>query len=1123
MLIRPSCGTQDTLWYKDAIVYQTHVRAYLDSNGDGIGDFRGLAAKLDYVRDLGVTVLWILPFYPSPLRDDGYDIADYISVHPDFGTLADFRQFLREAHRRGIRVITELVLNHTSDQHSWFQRARRAPAGSSERNFYIWSDTPDRFKDARIIFKDFETSNWSWDPVAHAYFWHRFYHHQPDLNYDNPEVVRAISQVMDFWLGMGVDGFRLDAVPYLFKREGTNCENLPETHRLLRDLRRRMDQKFCERMLLAEANQWPEDAAAYFGQGDECHMAFHFPVMPRMFMALRMEDRYPILDIMEQTPEIPDNCQWAVFLRNHDELTLEMVTDEERDYMYRVYAHDPRARLNLGIRRRLAPLLGNGRRRIELMNGLLLSLPGTPVIYYGDEIGMGDNIHLGDRNGVRTPMQWSSDRNAGFSTANAQNLYLPVIIDPEYHYEAINVDAQLNNPSSMLWWMRRLIALRKRFKAFGRGKLSFLNPENRKVLAFVRSYQEERVLVVANLSRFTQYVELDLSDYKGNRPVEMFGHTPFPLIGDLPYLLTLGPHSFYWFFLEPHERYDAELTTTGEEALIDVGADWTSVFSRERKGLLEQILPAYLKRRPWFCGRGRTIGSVEIVDAVPFGDERLRTAMVLAVVRFSEGEPDTYLLPLTCAIGEDARRLQQAAPQEVLTSLVTAEGTGILTDALLQEGMSNCLLEAIARRRQFKGREGTITARQTRVLRKAREFDAGMLEPSLLRTGRDDRLISYGNQLVLKLFRRVDEGENPDLQVGTFLTQKVSFSHVPPVFGALDYRAQHGVPVTLAILRGYVQNQGDAWHYTLDVLERYLERMASRPAQPRLPRRHGGIPLVQVAEEDPDIARELIGVYLETSRLIGSRTAELHIALASGTEDPDFAPEPFSPLYQRSVYQSMRNQTDRVFELLKQCLAGLPEEVRRKGAEVLRQRDQVIARFRSILDRRISALRTRIHGNYHLGKILCTGRDFVMIDFEGPRSWPLGARRIKRSPLRDVAGMLHSFHFAGYTALERYLHTGGVTEAHRPNLKLYTDFWILWVSTSFLRAYLRGVEKQSFVPHDQTELATLLSMYLLENLISNLGEALSCQPQEAALPLDEILHFLGTPKQKTLRREKNDL
>ncbi|MBM2811597.1 MAG: alpha amylase, catalytic subdomain [Chloroflexi bacterium] len=538
-----------TLWYKDAVIYELHVRAFHDSNADGLGDFPGLTEKLDYLRDLGITAIWLLPFYPSPLKDDGYDIADYAAIHSSYGTMSDFRRFLREAHHRGIRVITELVLNHTSDQHPWFQRSRRALPGTPWRDFYVWSDTAERYQGARVIFKDFERSNWSWDPEAGAYYWHRFYGHQPDLNFNSPRVWRAMRQVVDFWLRMGVDGLRLDAVPYLHERDGTNCENLPETHAVLKRLRQHVAARYPDRMLLAEANQWPEDAAAYFGSGDECHMAFHFPVMPRMFMSIWMEDRYPMVEILTRTPPVPDECQWAMFLRNHDELTLEMVTDEERDYMYRVYATDPEARINLGIRRRLAPLMGNNRRRIELMNSLLFSLPGTPVIYYGDEIGMGDNIYLGDRNGVRTPMQWSADRNAGFSRANPQRLYQRPIVDPEYHYETVQVEAQQRNQQSLLWWMKRLIALRKRHQAFGRGSLDFLAPANRRILAFVRRYGAETILVVANLSRYAQYAELDLSEFRGRVPTEMFGATPFPPVGDAPYFITLGPHSFYWFAL----------------------------------------------------------------------------------------------------------------------------------------------------------------------------------------------------------------------------------------------------------------------------------------------------------------------------------------------------------------------------------------------------------------------------------------------------------------------------------------------------------------------------------------------------------------------------------------------
>lgn len=536
------------LWYKDAIIYQAHVRAMYDANGDGIGDFGGLAQKLDYLKELGINAIWLMPFFPSPLRDDGYDISDYTSVHPSYGTLEDFKVFLHAAHERGIRVVIELVLNHTSDQHPWFQESRKS-VDNPRRDWYVWSDTDNRYRDTRIIFLDTEMSNWAWDPISKAYYWHRFFSHQPDLNYDNPAVREEMWNVMKFWLEMGVDGFRLDAVPYLVEREGTSCENLPETHAVLKELRRRLDECFPGRMLLAEANQWPADLRAYFGEGDEFHMAFHFPLMPRMFMGLRLEDRKPITEILQRTPVIPDQCQWCLFLRNHDELTLEMVTDMERDYMYDEYARDKGMRINLGIRRRLAPLLENDRRRIELMNGLLMSLPGTPVIYYGDEIGMGDNIQLGDRNGVRTPMQWDGGVNAGFSSASPESLYSAPILDPVYGYQAVNVDRQSRTTHSLLSWMRRLLRVRKSTPIFGRGSMEFLYPDNHRVLAFVRQLNGETILAVNNLSDSAQAVELDLSRFKGNILVEMSGRNIFPRVGDTPYLLTLGPYQFYWFRL----------------------------------------------------------------------------------------------------------------------------------------------------------------------------------------------------------------------------------------------------------------------------------------------------------------------------------------------------------------------------------------------------------------------------------------------------------------------------------------------------------------------------------------------------------------------------------------------
>ncbi len=664
------------LWHKEAVIYQLHLRAFCDGNDDGIGDFRGLTSKLDYLQELGVNALWLLPFYPSPWRDDGYDIADYHNVHPMYGTLHDFRTFLREAHDRGLRVITELVLNHTSDDHPWFRRARTAKPGSRWRDYYVWSDTPDRYKDARIIFRDFEQSNWAWDPVAKAYYWHRFYRHQPDLNFDNPEVREALLQIMDYWFAMGVDGMRLDAVPYLFEREGTNCENLPETHGFLKELRAHIDARFQGRMLLAEANQWPEDAVSYFGNGDECHCAFHFPLMPRLFIAVQMEDRFPIVDTLAQTPPIPDICQWMLFLRNHDELTLEMVTEAERDYMYRVYARDPRARINLGIRRRLAPLMGNNRRKIELLNALLLSLPGAPIIYYGDELGMGDNIYLGDRNAVRTPMQWNANRNAGFSNAGPQQLFLPVVVDYEYHYETVNVETQHNNPNSLLSWMKRLIALRHSSTALGQGSIEMLYPKNDRVLAFIRRAGDERVLVAANLSAVPQYSELDLSSLEGQVPVELFGQGEFPRIGKEPYMLMFGAHAFYWFALKQavanqrsesgDQRSDLRPPTTDLSLrlpALEVHGDWEEVFEAPACRKLERLLPAFLRSRQWFGGKSRTIRTVEVGDVLPIRSPKVNAAVSVALLRveYADGEPEGYLLPIAFGDEERVRPLKRRA------------------------------------------------------------------------------------------------------------------------------------------------------------------------------------------------------------------------------------------------------------------------------------------------------------------------------------------------------------------------------------------------------------------------------------------------------------------------------
>ena len=1109
-----SSPESDPQWYKDAVIYELHVRSFFDSDADGTGDFRGLKEKLDYLQDLGVTALWLLPFYPSPLRDDGYDIADYTRVHEAYGTLGDFRVFLREAHRRGLRVITELVVNHTSDQHPWFRKARRAKPDSKWRDFYVWSETPDRFPDARVIFKDFESSNWTWDRAAGAYYWHRFYSHQPDLNYDNPDVQQAILKVMDFWLDLGVDGLRLDAVPYLFEREGTNCENLPETHEMLRRIRKRVDQRYGDRMLLAEANQWPEDSVAYFGQGDECHMAFHFPLMPRLFMAVQLEDRFPVLDILEQTPDIPESAQWAIFLRNHDELTLEMVTDEERDYMYRVYAQDQQARINLGIRRRLAPLLGNNRRKIELMNGLLLSLPGTPVLYYGDEIGMGDNFYLGDRNGVRTPMQWSADRNAGFSKANPQQLYLPVIIDPEYHFETVNVEAQQNNPHSMLWWTKRLIALRKRYRAFSRGDLAFLHPDNRRVLAFTRTFEDELILVVCNLSRFTQFVELDLSVHNGMIPVELFGRTRFPPIGELPYFITLGPHTFYWFSLEQQQVDGGPMALAEMEQGIPeiaLSGGWESLFEGGQRRKVTELLGDFLERQRWYGGKGREIRQVAILDDIPVKADSDQAHILLAEVEYVDGDPETYVVPLAFADGQRASAIRRHTPNAVLARLVSkkAEEAGVVFDAMRDPGFGKAILGTIGHRRRWRGDKGEIQALRTARYAGLRRASEGPLEPSIPRVEQSNSSVVYGDRFILKVFRRLEPGANPDLEIGRFLTAR-GFEAAPQVAGALEYQRGRGEPSTLAVLHGFVQNHGDAWHYSLDFLGRYFERALSEPdADFVLLETNASADLYDLAELDlPDQAHDYIDPYLHSAQLMGIRTAEMHRALASDLDDPGFAPEPLTRLRQRSIYQSMRSASRLTFQRLRRLAANLPPETRPMVDQVCEYEAAVLAHYKAIADHRIDSQLIRCHGDFHLGQVLNTGKDFAIIDFEGEPARPLSERRLKRSPLRDVAGMIRSFHYASYAAL--FTRAGGsIRPEDQAQLEPWAKFWSQWTAVAYLKGYLEAAGDARFLPTDPSDLKLLLRAFLLDKAMYEIRYELDNRPEWLRIPIRGVLDLLG--------------
>jgi maltose alpha-D-glucosyltransferase / alpha-amylase len=1104
----------DPLWYKDAIIYEVHVRAFHDSVGDGVGDFRGLTQKLDYLHDLGVTAIWVLPFYPSPLRDDGYDIADYTSINQAYGALADFQDLLSAAHDRGIRVITELVLNHTSDQHPWFQRARLAPPGSPERDFYVWSDTPDKYRDVRIIFKDFEPSNWSWDPVAKAYYWHRFYAHQPDLNFDNPAVWEAIFPVVDFWLAMGVDGMRLDAVPYLYEREGTSCENLPETHGFLKAIRRHIDLKFPNRMLLSEANQWPEDAVAYFGAGDETHMAFHFPLMPRMFMSIHMEDRFPIIDILAQTPTIPDNCQWCQFLRNHDELTLEMVTDEERDYMYRAYAGEQRARINLGIRRRLAPLLGNNRRRIELMNGLLFSLPGTPVIYYGDEIGMGDNIYLGDRNGVRTPMQWSSDRNAGFSRANPQKLYLPITIDPEYHYEAINVEAQQNNPNSLLWWMKRLIALRKRFQAFGRGSLEFLHPSNRKILAFVRRYKDEQILVVANLSRFVQHVELDLSAARGCVPVELFGRALFPAVGQSLYPLSLGPHAFYWFELEPREAPQVAATAPAEPTVVQVPVTKLAFLHSQAREVVEPALQAHLQHTPWAAGPGDEIKIVRFFDLARLPNTPAPIFLSLIEADYVDGTSRTFCLPTALVSDERLAQLREQQPVNPLLRL-TGSLEGNVIDALQAPECAEQLVRLIAGPPLMTARGAEISGKLLGSIDWPAPAEGhATVHVSKVTEDESSAAVVLEKRLVLKVLREVESGIHPQVEMGRYLTHQAGFEHVAALAGTLEYRRRGSEPMTLAILHRYIHNEGTAWQYTLDELSRFFERVLALPADQQKP----PVPPRSVAGlaqgEMPPLVQELIGRYLDSAKLLGQRTAELHRALGADTLDSAFAPEPITPLAQRSLYQSMRNVQQRTLHELARQLPHLPQDVQPDAAGVLQHNDEMLRRFRALVSRRLGGRRIRCHGNLGLGELLFTGKDFAIIDFEGEPGRSLGERRVKRLPLGDTATMVRSFHHAAIGALLGNGHRRGRTPGMIRSedvalLDQWAQVWFEWVATAFVRAYQEHTAGASFLPASSEEFETLLADFLIERALRELMTELEQRPAWALISIRGILQLVG--------------
>lgn len=1091
-------------WYKDAIIYELHIKAFMDQDDDGIGDFMGLLNRLDYLEDLGVTAIWLLPFYPSPLRDDGYDIADYYSINPSYGKIKHFKKFIKAAHKRNLKVITELVLNHTSDQHPWFQRARKAPKGSVERDYYVWSDDPKKYRGVRIIFQDYEASNWSWDPVAKQYYWHRFFHHQPDLNYDNPKVQDEVFKIIDYWMKMGVDGFRLDAVPYLFQREGTNCENLPETHAFLKKLRKHVDEKHPGKMLLAEANMWPEDSAAYFGDGDECHMNYHFPIMPRMFMAMQMEDRYPITDIFDQTPEIPDNCQWAIFLRNHDELTLEMVTDEERDYMYKVYAKNPKAKINLGIRHRLAPLMDNNPKKIELINYLLFSMPGTPVIYYGDEIGMGDNYYLGDRDGVRTPMQWSPDRNAGFSNANPQQLYLPVILDPEYHFGSVNVETQQGNSSSLLWWMKRVINMRKKFKAFSRGAIDFLHAENSKVLVFTRTYEEQIILVVVNLSRFSQVAELDMNEYDGYIPVEVFSKNEFPAISkQQDYVFTLSPYAYHWFLLK---KEPSNVNGQNQTPTINLRS-WEELNSPGFTEKLEnEILPAYLLRSNWFVENGKKIHNTKILDKISIPINSHQAYLIVLEVNYESGLPNLYQLGLTFSSRSDLYRSGTPIPQGIIAQTHLDGVSGFLYDGLLDADLQTQLLDRLAANKKVKSNKGQVTFFSNKQLGKYIKNTEEIKPRNLLSRHHNNTSVLYNNDYYLKIYRKLDRAVNPDLEITRFLSEQKKFEHIPSLIGGIELNLNNH-SIILGMMQQAVENQSDTWIYLLDDLKRYYENIQSQAGSPEPNPKKGSLtdPISYQDIPDEEMKMLLDPVTAERVRLLGKRVAKMHLNLISEDGNADFSPEEFSLHYQRSLFSSFQSQVRKAFQSLNRHFKKIPETLQEQVNDIIAIKPEILITLKQIYKHKIDIVKIRTHGDLHLGQVLFTGRDFVFVDFEGDPGLRYSERRLKRSPLEDVAAMIRSFHYVAYEGL---LNNNTLRQEEKAAMRAWAENWYHYMSQIFLEAYLRRGAGGAFIPKQKEDLERILDAFLLERTMIELEAELRPPYRRLIVPLSGIADIM---------------
>jgi maltose alpha-D-glucosyltransferase / alpha-amylase len=1099
----------DPLWFKDAIIYEVSVRAFYDSNGDGIGDFQGLIQKLDYLEDLGINTIWLLPFYPSPLKDDGFDVTEYCDIHPDYGTLADFRLFLKESHSRGIRVITELILNHTSDQHPWFQKARKARAGSRYKEYYVFSETADKYKEARVMFSDDETSNWTWDNEAKAYFWHRFYRHQPELNFENPEVQLEMIKVVDFWMKLGVDGFRLASVPFLFEEEGTSCENLPQTHTFLKRLRSHIDKHYDDRILIAEANLWPEDAAQYFGEGQECHMNFHYPLMPRLFLGLRTEDSYPIVDIIEQTPTTPPNSQWALFLRNHDEIGLEMVTEEEKDYLFKAYATDSHTKHNVGIRRRLAPLLNNDRRKIELLHTILFSLPGSPVMYYGDEIGMGDNIYLGDRFGVRTPMQWNMNINAGFSVANPQKLYLPVISDPVYRYESVNVAAQEENPSSLMWWTKNVLAMRKRLQVFGRGDIVFIESSNSKVLCFSRSYNKQSIIVVANLSQFSQATTLDLKAFKDCDITEVFSQNKFNSVTDGDYSITIGPYGYFWFQADASEKKET-LGAANQQFLFESDLSWERLFGNynEVRDLERKVLPSFMKKCRWFGGKARVISKMSIHKAIPLKVEGDMHFLTIIEVHYVQRLPELYFLPM-CFVPTDSimDKIEYTA-QSVIGKAEIQGKPGFILDSSYDKSFRDFLFTSMDRKVRIKEEDGTLEFNSS-VFSK---LDSHTVESKILKADQSNTAIIYNDRYFFKFYRKIEQEINPELEIVRFLSENTSFRNAPKYSGSIEYRDNDGNITVLGLLQEKVDNQGDSWVMTIDSVGRFYERVMAKAKKEKIPK------LINKAsikfEDAPELIQEFIGRgFYERVVRLGQRTAEMHVALASDNSNPAFAPEIFTANYQRSLYSTLRKLTRDRFKLLEQSMDKLNIETQELARKVLAMEDQVLECFSEIFKTPITAMKTRTHGDYHLGQVLFTGKDFIIIDFEGEPGFSFSERRLKKNPMKDVAGMMRSFHYA---AFGKIMLNENYREKDIEFLEGWAEQWQHYVSRFYLGAYMEGMGMATTLS-EQDEV--LIRTYLIEKAIYELGYELNGRPDWVNIPLRGIYYhmnryFLAKEEQK---------